>query len=174
MLSLIHNKVTDAQNEALIREPSEEEITAVVKNFPKEKSPGLDGVTAEVLQNCWDWMKIDCCTMVRAFWSDGLLTSKSSVIHMLKNWRPLTMLTITHKIAAKLLTNRLKMVVPKLVYSQQTGFIAGRSILDNVLVFKVGQEYANTSQKPTVFLKLTLPKPMTGLTILSYGTLCCT
>lgn len=58
VLSLVCNKVTNAQNSALIRDPSEEEI---VQNFPKEKSPGLDGVTAEVLQNCWDWMKMDGC-----------------------------------------------------------------------------------------------------------------
>lgn len=36
----------------MIVDPTEEEVVAIVKSFPKEKSPGLDCVTAEVLQLC--------------------------------------------------------------------------------------------------------------------------
>ncbi|KAL3682360.1 hypothetical protein R1sor_000382 [Riccia sorocarpa] len=49
-------------------------------------------------------------------------------------------------------------VLPDLVDSQQKGFISGRSITDNVLAFKVGQEWANKSNQKSLFVKLDFEK----------------
>ncbi|CAM6129539.1 unnamed protein product [Calypogeia fissa] len=183
VLALIHTQVTLEENILLEAEPTEEEITAVVHNFPKEKSPSLDGITAEVLIACWQWMKQDCIDMIHAFWKDGLLTSQASTSviklipkggdrHFLKNWRPLTMLTITHKIAAKLLAGRIKPISPRLVSAEQTGFIAGCSILDNILAFKVGTEYACDTKQAALLLNLILPRLMIEWITLSFGRPC--
>lgn len=51
------------------------------------------------------------------------------------------MLTLTFKIINKLMANRMKKVDPFLVDKQQIGFIKGRGILDNILAFKIGQDY---------------------------------
>lgn len=68
--------------------------------------------------------------MVLAFWSDAKLspnmvngivkmTSKrSDQLEFLDFWRNLTMLTTTYKIISKILADRLKPIVPKVVNQQ--------------------------------------------------------
>jgi hypothetical protein len=37
--------------------PSDEEIEKVVFNFKKQRAPDLDGLTLEVVQKGWEWIK---------------------------------------------------------------------------------------------------------------------
>lgn len=65
--------------------------------------------------------------MILAFWSDTILSpntingivkmtpKRSDLLVFLDNWRNLTMLTTTYKVISKLLTKRLKPIVPKVV-----------------------------------------------------------
>lgn len=99
-----------------------------------EKSPGLDGVTVEMIQKGWEYMKNGCCEMVRGFWGDGKMTSRvaAGVIKLipknrdtqeLSNWLSLTMLSMTKKIISKIIANCIKRVAGKLVDQQQTGLL---------------------------------------------------
>jgi hypothetical protein len=47
------------------------------------------------------------------------------------NWRPITLLGSIYKILAKTLTKRIQEFLPLVIRPNQTGFIEGRSILDN-------------------------------------------
>ena len=60
-----------------------------------------------------------------------LIPKKDAEPNLIKNWRPITLLNCDHKIAAKAIANRLKKFIPKLVKSDQTGFIKGRFIGEN-------------------------------------------
>ena len=46
----------------------------------------------------------------------------------LKNWRPISLLNFSFKLASACLANRLKNVLPELVSKDQTGFMTGRYI----------------------------------------------
>ena len=48
---------------------------------------------------------------------------------LLKNWRPISLLNCSCKLASACLANRLKKVLPDLINKDQTGFMAGRCIL---------------------------------------------
>lgn len=102
-LRLIHSRIRDEDNTLMERTPTIEEVLKVINEMPKEKSPGIDGVTIEVLVKCWSFMGTACFDMVTAFWKDGTMTTKAlaRVIKLvpksnetmeLSNWRPLTML----------------------------------------------------------------------------------
>ena len=47
---------------------------------------------------------------------------------MLKNWRPISLLSVLYKIASSSIAARLKPLLPKLIDKAQTGFIQGRFI----------------------------------------------
>lgn len=46
----------------------------------------------------------------------------------MKNWRPLTLLNCDYKIIAKILPERLKIVLPKIIHTDQKGFVKNRNI----------------------------------------------
>jgi hypothetical protein len=54
VLSHIPSSVTPTENEVMCAVPDTDEITDVVFNLKKEKAPALDGITAEMLQTCWE------------------------------------------------------------------------------------------------------------------------
>lgn len=68
------------------------------------------------------------------------------------------MLTLTEKLIAKLLANRIKGVASQMMDQQQTGFLEGGDILDNLITYKLGQELATLTKQPFIFLKLDFTK----------------
>jgi hypothetical protein len=64
ILGMVVPKMTEADNVALTG------IQAIVFSLKTDKSPGLDGVTSEVLRACWDFLGADLSLIVRDFWHD--------------------------------------------------------------------------------------------------------
>ena len=61
-----------------------------------------------------------------------LLPEEDSSLLDLHNWRPITLLNVDLKIAAKTVAKRLETVLPNLIHSDQTGFVKGRYIGENI------------------------------------------
>ena len=49
----------------------------------------------------------------------------------IRNWRPITLLNVDYKICSKILAERLKTVLPKIIGTDQKGFVKGRNIFDS-------------------------------------------
>ena len=45
---------------------------------------------------------------------------------LIKNWRPISLLNINTKLISKLLAERLKKVLPSLIFKNQTAYVKGR------------------------------------------------
>ncbi|KAL3691402.1 hypothetical protein R1sor_005053 [Riccia sorocarpa] len=123
----------------------------------------------EILRLGWEFLKEDCFLMVRCFWSKKKLVGKDTkgVIklipkndrkHLLQNWRPITLLTMTYKIIAKVMAIRLREMLLGLIDTQQTVFVAGRNIIDNILSLRLGQEWAQVTEHDVIFVKLDFMK----------------
>jgi hypothetical protein len=102
VLAAIQHSISAADNAILGATPSPEEITNTVFSFKRDKSPGLDGITAEMLQSCWDFVGPLCISVVRSFWKDGLLSRQMQSIvikliykggerSLIKNWCPISL-----------------------------------------------------------------------------------
>ncbi|KAL3677187.1 hypothetical protein R1sor_027135 [Riccia sorocarpa] len=112
----------------------------------------------------WTDAKDLCMEMLLVFWRDEQLPTpaKKGVIKLLAkneekykltNWRPITLQGITYKIISKILADSMKPLLPALVSGQQTGFVPERTIFDNILSVKLGEEWAYASEQPAIFLK---------------------
>ena len=77
---------------------------------------------------------------------------------LLKNWRPICLLCNDYKIFAKLIANRLALVINEIVGKQQTGFIAGRSIYTNILKTTEIVAFLNRKKLPGVIAMIDFEK----------------
>ena len=116
-----------------------EEIKNVLKILKPNKSPGEDGIISEFYITHWEQIKDEFFLLVNDTFEKkeltpsqykGVLTllHKSGEREDIRNWRPLTLLNSDYKIIAKILAERLKVVLPKLIHSDQKGFVKGRNI----------------------------------------------
>ena len=72
----------------------------------------------------------------------SLLPKKDKNPLFLKNWRPISLLNCDYKIASKAIGDRIKRVLPKIINGDQSGFMKGRSIAENIFLFDSIINYA--------------------------------
>ena len=79
-------------------------------------------------------------------------------MRLLKNWRPLSLLNTDYKILTKLLAIRLQKVLPSIISEDQTGYIKGRYIGENIRTILDVFEYTNNQVNPGAMIFLDFEK----------------
>jgi ribonuclease HI len=141
--SEIPNLVTEEDNRFLNRPISMREIKKTVFRMHPDKAPGPDGFTPRFYIHCWDIIKKDLSKMVmRAQVCNKLGGSTNSAFLALipkekgaksfARFRPISLCNTGYKIISKIIANRLKKILPRLIPENQGGFVHGRHILDNI------------------------------------------
>ncbi|XP_071729052.1 uncharacterized protein [Rutidosis leptorrhynchoides] len=134
-----------AEADALENEFSEAEIWKAVKGCGSTKAPGPDGFNLRFYKKIWGIIQQDLISAINSFWENGVISSGcyASFITLIPNMKdlvclndnqPISLLGSYYKIVAKLLSNRLRKVVPKLMGYDQSAFIKGRNIIDGALI----------------------------------------
>ncbi|CAI5457408.1 unnamed protein product [Closterium sp. Yama58-4] len=124
---------------------SEAEVKKAIKELPRGKAPGADGLLKELLQDNWDLLGEVVMDFMRDFEASAKLpesfsTAVTILLHKkgektdLGNYRPITLLGAVYKIIAKLLANRMKKELPQVISENQFGFVPGRRLADAVKV----------------------------------------
>jgi exonuclease III len=144
LLSNIPSLVSSEDNALLCRLATEEEIIKVIWSMEADKAPGPDGFTIHFYKCCWHVIKDDLQKMINGFLKKAkvgggtnstylALIPKESNPETFARFRPISLCNASYKILAKLLANRIKPLLKKLISSPQGGFVEGRHILDNVI-----------------------------------------
>ena len=123
-----------------------DEVWHALNGFQNDKTPGDDGSTKEFYETFFDLLGNALLESFNAGFENGQLSvsQKRGIISLipkdennllittLSNWRPITLLNVGYKILAKAIAKRIESVLPKLIHSDQTGFIKERFIGQNV------------------------------------------
>ena len=83
--------------------------------------------------------------------------------HLLKNWRPLSLLDTVYKIASGTIANRIKLVLNNLIDKDQTGFIKGRYIGENIRLIYDLMNYTEENNIPGLLLLIDFEKAFDSL-----------
>jgi hypothetical protein len=144
-LAGLNERVTDEMNAELLEKFTEDEISTALGQMHPLKSPGPDGFAACFYQKSWDTVKREVCSSVLGFLNNGNFDSNINSTYIalvpkkknpskLTDYRPISLCNVIYKICAKVLANRLKKVLPHIISHNQSAFIPGRLITDNILV----------------------------------------
>ena len=124
------------------------------------KSPGSDGLTTEFYKLFWKDIKTPFLSSIHYSYENGKLTElqtqgiisllpkKNKNLLVLSNWRPISLLNVDYKIISKVISNRIKKVLPSIINSSQTGFLKGRYIGENIRTIIEIIENANNNDTP--------------------------
>ena len=126
------------------------ELGNVLKKMKHNKVPGIDGITSEFLKVFWGNLKhfvakaLNCCftkgrlsiSLRQAIISCLPKTEKDR--SLIKNWRPISLLSVIYKMASGVIAQHLKGTLDGIISKCQTGFIKGRFISDSTrLVYDI-------------------------------------
>ena len=137
-------KLSNAERDALEGMLTIEECKTTLRTFSLGKSPGEDGFTVEFYNTFYEILGQDLVNSLNESYELGelsisqrrgvisLVPKEDSNLLLLSNWRPITLLNVDYKIASKTIAKRIENVLPKLIHTDQTGFIKGRYIGQNI------------------------------------------
>jgi hypothetical protein len=83
-----------------------------------------------------------------------LIEKKGKDRIFIKNWHPISLLNCDYKMASKALATRLKPLLPKIIYTDQTGFVKDRNITDSIRTILDICSYAEKKQMPGLLVCL--------------------
>ena len=145
VLDCVDVRIKSEENTALLIPFSKEEFKEAIMQMHPDKSPGPDGFNLAFYQRFWDlvdddvyrdsleWMN-NLCFPPSVNHTNICLIPKHQNSRNMKDYRPIALCNVNYKILAKVLANRLKKLLPRIISQEQSAFVSGRSITDNVLV----------------------------------------
>ncbi|GJU24535.1 hypothetical protein Tco_1163156 [Tanacetum coccineum] len=129
----------------MIRAVSDKEIKDAVFSMGNDISSGPDSFTAAFFKEAWDIVATDVISAIREFFVNGKLLKEinHTIIALIpkvaspacvNDFRPISCCNVLFKCITKILSNRIKESLKSLISPNQSTFVPGRSISDNILL----------------------------------------
>lgn len=120
-------------------------MLGVVRKMAIDKAPSPDGFSLGFFQPCWEVVKVDMMQVFQELHSIGkfkksvnitfiTLILKTTGAFDTKDFCPISLVNKVYKIISKILANRLREVLGKIISNPQNAFVKSRRILDFVLI----------------------------------------
>ncbi|XP_026446086.1 uncharacterized protein LOC113346789 [Papaver somniferum] len=137
--------ITDEDQKMLDAMPEEEEIRATIFSMDPDRSPGPDGFSGCLYRACWNIIKEDVIQAIQFCWRRRYIPKglNSNFLVLLpkvdgaktpSQFRPIGLSNVSFKIFTKLITNRMSVLMTKLISPQQATYVKGRSIQEQILL----------------------------------------
>ena len=122
---------------------SESELKQALWKMKNQKTPGGDGLPKEFYVKTWDFLGGDLAEMINNCYLSGQLPAslreaqikllyKKGDKRNLKNWRPVSLLSVDYKILSAALAGRLSGLMQQITSAEQGCSVRGRHIYDNL------------------------------------------
>lgn len=144
VLDHVPQKVTPQMNDQLMANFSTEEVKAALFQMFPTKARGPDGFPAHFFQRHWELCSGEVTSVVlRVLGGEDdpavinttciVLIPKVTTPEELGQFRPISLCNVICKIASKVVANRLRTILPEIISEEQSAFVPGRLITDNII-----------------------------------------
>ncbi|CAL5404679.1 unnamed protein product [Camellia sinensis] len=144
-LAVVQPVITRELNERLTRNVTDEEIKTAVFQLGPVKAPGPDGYPGFFYQQYWEEVGPKVCRAICSFFDRGFLLKEMNQTNLVlipkvkalvksSQYRPISLCNFHLKIITKVLANHLKSILAGIISPNQSTFVPGRLIQDNLLV----------------------------------------
>ncbi|XP_042016222.1 uncharacterized protein LOC121764232 [Salvia splendens] len=169
-LDIISSLPPHVDMDLLEKAPVAEEVRQIIFSMNVDSATGPDGYSALFFQSCWDIIGGDVTEAVLDFFGGsqiprGIAATLIVLVPKKKNptrwaeFRPISLCNVMNKIISKLLASRMAPLLPLLTVPNQSGFVKGRLLSDNVLLAKeLFHEIWKGVTSPNMVLKLDMEK----------------
>ncbi|GJU66584.1 protein LAZ1, partial [Tanacetum coccineum] len=151
--------VSDLANAHMTSPITNNEIKRAMFDIGDDKAPGPDGYTSAFFKKGWDVVGQEVCTAVHDFFANGQLLKEVNhtfialipkVTTPLKvtDYRPISCCNVLYKCISKILTNRIIEGIKEVVSENQSAFVPGRRISDNILLTQELMHKYHTDRGP--------------------------
>ena len=158
VLDVIKPVVTEHMNSSLEDIVVDNEIVRAVKQLGAYKSPGKDGFPGLFFKKYWPIVGNSVCNAVKQFFDTGVMPSslnKTLVVLIPKipapeqvgHFRPISLCNFVYRIISKIMANRLKPFIHRIISPQQSAFIPGRLIQDSMVIANEAFHYIRHNNK---------------------------
>ena len=137
-------QLSEAQKMSCEGNISVEECYKVLDTFQNNKTPGNDGIPIEFYRKFWpiisgSFLKCVNVTFVKKEMSRSqkqaiitIIETKGKDRSLLENCRPISLVNVDTKIISKVITTRIKKVLPHIIHHNQSGYVEDRYIGESV------------------------------------------
>ena len=164
LLKNIDTHISASDRQKLDAPITEDELKTAVTQLNDNKSPGLDGITAEFYKEYWYLIKNNYLqyinTAKQSSFRDHRNTSVTTIIYkhkgeiyILSNYRPISLINVDIKILTKTLTNRLRPILPTIIHKSQTA-VDGRKIDHTIHMLRDLIDFVDTEDSEGAFIFL--------------------
>jgi hypothetical protein len=134
------------------------EVQEAIHTLKRNKSPGSDGITAEMLQAGWEQLARQMHKLCNKAWDEGTIPEewgrsilvpipKKGDLSNCSNYRTISLINHTGKVLLKVLLNRLKSHLDPYLSEEQAGFRKDRSTVHQILTLRLLAEKAKRQGK---------------------------
>lgn len=145
------------------------EIETAVHQLANNKASGPDGLPNEFLKCYWNELKVEVFAILQLFHSHQLdltpyneacitMVPKIKTPLTISDFRPISVLNLIPKLISKILSNRLRPVLPLLISKNQTAFIQGRQISENFVTTRELLHHVSCRKSAAIFAKVDFRK----------------
>lgn len=145
MMDMVPSLITVEMNHLLEAKVTKNEVKDAFFAMDLDKAPRPDGFSARFLQTCWSIVEKDLYKMVIKSQDcekiGGNMNSTFLALipiekgaNSFNRFRSISLCNIDYKLITKIIANRLKIILLKIIPESQGGFIQGRQIVDNFIL----------------------------------------